>query len=47
MTLKSQDLDKLAGFHIVIVCTEFSDNNQPQRVDEQEAMKKVLEVTKL
>ena len=45
-TLKSQDLDKLAGFHIVVVCTEFNDNNLPMRTEEQETMRRVIEVTK-
>lgn len=30
-TLKTQDLDKLLGYHIVIVCSEFGDNNLPIR----------------
>lgn len=45
-TLKSQDLDKLVDQHIVIVCSEFGDNNLPFRPQEHELMRRILEITK-
>lgn len=32
--------------HVVIVCTDFIDNNQPSRADEQEMLRRVIEITK-
>ena len=44
--LKIQDLDKLLGFHIVIVCSEFGENNLPVRPHENELLRRIIEITK-